>query len=218
MIDLEKFIIHDLTHSLNDQMVGFSSKPAKTLTKDGWNARTLSIYSHAGTHMDSPFHFGVSNETIDDFTPENLMCSADILEVEIKEAKQLITIESLGTLAKNFTSGNGLLICTKWSDKLNDINFKKDLPRISEDLAIWCVEKKVKILGVEPLSVADVENIEEVTKIHQILLGGKVVILEGLKNLDKIKKKEVFLIALPLKIENGDGAPARVIAFEENGD
>jgi kynurenine formamidase len=60
-----------------------------------------------------------------------------------------------------------------------------------------------------------VEDLAEVTHIHHILLGGGVVIVEGLKNLDRIRAESVFLLALPLKIGGGDGAPARVIAFEE---
>ena len=77
------------------------------------------------------------------------------------------------------------------------------------------VQKSIGILGVEPPSVADVNNLEEVTKIHQILLGGDVIIVEGLCNLDLIEKPKVKLIALPLKVTNGDGAPARVIAIQE---
>jgi kynurenine formamidase len=70
------------------------------------------------------------------------------------------------------------------------------------------------MLGVEPPSVADVNNLPEVTKIHEILLGGGITIIEGLCNLDQIKAEFVTLIALPIKYKNGDGAPARVVAIE----
>jgi kynurenine formamidase len=62
--------------------------------------------------------------------------------------------------------------------------------------------------------VADVNNLEELTNIHRILLGGGVIIVEGLTNLDQISSQVVTLAAFPLKIAGGDGAPARVIAFE----
>jgi kynurenine formamidase len=70
------------------------------------------------------------------------------------------------------------------------------------------------MIGVEPPSVADVNNLTEVTTIHEILLKG-VVIIEGLSNLEKLQSNCVELIALPLKIKNGDGSPARVIAIEK---
>ncbi|MEL6274659.1 MAG: cyclase family protein, partial [Bacteroidota bacterium] len=82
-------------------------------------------------------------------------------------------------------------------------------------LAKWCVQKKVKMLGVEPPSVADVNNLPEVTAIHHILLQGDVLIIEGLMGLQQITKEYVMLLALPLKIAGGDGAPARVIVMED---
>ena len=64
-------------------------------------------------------------------------------------------------------------------------------------------------------SIADVMDMEEVTKTHEILLGGDIIIVEGITNLDSVSKEKVKLIALPLKIKGGDGAPARVIAMEK---
>ncbi len=60
----------DLTMPYDEKIAGFSSETARTVGRDGWNARTLHIYSHAGTHMDAPFHFGVSDETIDEIPVE----------------------------------------------------------------------------------------------------------------------------------------------------
>ena len=214
MIDLSKYKVHDLTHTLDDKIAGFTAQQKYNLLTDGWNAKTLTIYSHAGTHMDAPFHFGVSDQTIDDFSPTDLMGKAWVVDVEITGPKQLIRLQHVIDQLGQFQPGDSLLIRTHWSQKYEQPDFKSNLPRISEDLAEWCVAQGVKMLGVEPLSVADVEDLEEVTRIHQLLLGGKVIIIEGLKNLDLIKAKQVFLIALPLKVGQGDGAPARVIAFE----
>jgi kynurenine formamidase len=71
------------------------------------------------------------------------------------------------------------------------------------------------MLGVEPPSVADVNNAEELKSVHKILLGGGVIVVEGLVNLEKISEEKVTLIAMPLKISGGDGAPARVLAIED---
>ena len=60
--------------------------------------------------------------------------------------------------------------------------------------------------------MADVNNLEEVTRIHQILLGAEIVIVEGLTNLDGLSSERVFFCALPLKIAGGDGAPCRAFA------
>ena len=67
---------------------------------------------------------------------------------------------------------------------------------------------------MEPPSVADVNNLDEVTAVHRILLGGGVVIVEGLTNLDALREERVVFGAMPLKIEGGDGSPCRAFALE----
>lgn len=130
----------------------------------------------------------------------------------------MIFVADLGEIAQKFKEGDSLLLRTDWSKRLGTEGYHNDLPRISAELANWCVEKKVQILGVEPPSVADVNNLPEVTEIHHILLRGGILIVEGLINLDVIEKQYVELIALPLKIKKGDGAPCRVIAIEKEVD
>ena len=57
--------IIDLTLTYEEGMRGVAFETARTKADDGWNALTLHLYSHAGTHMDAPFHFDVNDQTID---------------------------------------------------------------------------------------------------------------------------------------------------------
>ena len=200
-----------------DQAIaGYDSEVARTVEKDGWNARTLHLYSHAGTHMDAPWHFGVSKDTIDQFTPSQLLGTAWVISIPIVQSQQLLTVADLGIVAAQFQAGDSLLLRTDWHVHIQTpTKYRNELPRISQELANWCVHHKVKMLGVEPPSVADVNNLKEVTTIHHILLKGGVIIIEGLAHLDKIQQSKVTLVALPLKIAGGDGAPARVIVLED---
>ena len=207
--------IIDLTLPYSDAIAGYGMAPAKTLERDGWNASTLSLYSHAGTHMDAPLHFGVSDFTIDRFDVQDFIAErAWVVDVPNCPENYLIQVGDLREIAEKYRKGDSLLFRTNWFKKLGTDAYRNALPRIGEELAVWCVENQVKILGVEPPSVADVNNMAEVTLIHKILLG-HVIIVEGLCDLDKITRPFVKLIALPLKIKGGDGAPCRVIAMEE---
>jgi kynurenine formamidase len=47
--------------------------------------------------------------------------------------------------------------------------------------------------------------------VHRTLLRGQVVIIECLTNL-RLLPSDVFFIALPLKIQGGDGSPVRAVA------
>lgn len=207
--------IVDLTMSYTNQIKGFSKTVSKTITDDGWNASTLAFYSHCGTHMDAPIHFNVSNQTIDKIPVSDFVGRAWVTDVRHIGAKGLISINDIShAIQKDFVSGDSLILWTGWSKHAGTQKYRDELPRISEALAHWCVDKGMKMIAVEPPSVADVNNLVEVTKIHQILLKG-VVIIEGLTNIEQLKSNCVELVALPLKIEGGDGSPARVIAIEK---
>ena len=207
--------IVDLTLNFNNRMKGFSKKTAKTIDEVGWNASTLTFYSHCGTHMDAPIHFNVSDQTIDKIPISEFVGRAWVVNLKGIKSKDLITPDLIPeSIKKHFLAGDSLIFWTGWSNFVNTAKYRDDLPRISRDLALWCVDNKVKMIGVEPPSVADVNNLKEVTEIHQILLKS-VIIIEGLTNIESLQSNCVELIALPLKIENGDGSPARVIAIEK---
>lgn len=190
-------------------------EPKYTVDRDGWNAATWQIYSHAGTHMDAPIHFAAGPATIEQTPLTTCMGSAWVVSLREKQARSLLTVADLGGVAAKFQPGESLLLHTGWSRHVNDPALYRDgLPRISDELANWCVERRVKILGVEPPSVADVNNLTEVTRIHRILLGGGVTIVEGLAHLDQLTQERVFFAALPIKLQGGDGAPVRAFAVE----
>jgi arylformamidase len=206
----------DLTLTYTERMDGVSFENTKTIEKDGWNARTLHIYGHSGTHMDAPFHFGVSSTTIDDYQPADFIGKAHILRVNVTEDSRLISAADLSPVLDLLEPGDSLVIQSGWSSYVYEERYRKGLPRISAEAADSLVDRKIKMLGVETPSVADVENLDELTRIHRILMAGNVTIIEGLTNLDQIQKNTFTLLAFPLKIIDGDGAPARVIAIEDD--
>lgn len=207
--------IIDLTLPINENIAGVSIEPARTISEDGWNATTLHLYSHSGTHMDAPIHFDVNSQTIDKLPVDRLISEAWIVDLQDIQPQEEIKIKHLYDIASDFKKGQSIILHTGWSKKLGTDDYRNKLPRISKELAIWMGEQGVNILGVEPPSVADVNNLEEVTEIHTILMEGDIIIVEGLTNLEALSQRKVTLIALPLKVENGDGAPARIIAIEE---
>jgi kynurenine formamidase len=206
--------ITDLTLTYQEGMRGVSFETAKTKEVDGWNARTLHLYSHAGTHMDAPFHFDVNDQTIDDFEVSRFVCDSWVVPIDAYP-KQKLRLEDLGMFADLIGKGDGVILHTGWSEFVDESKYREELPGIHESLAYWFVDKGINMLAVEPPSIADVMDLKEVTKIHEILLGGDIIIVEGLTNLVALTKEKVKLVALPLKIKDGDGAPARVIAMED---
>lgn len=205
----------DLSRAFDTSVAGFNKSVAKEYVKDGWNANTLTFYSHAGTHMDAPIHFDVKNDTIDQYPIERFFAKRCwVVDVVVNVKSQLIKIADVLPQLSKFVAGDSILVRTGWSIKHGTLEYRNDLPRISKELAEWMVLQKVNILGVEAPSVADVNNLAEVDEIHKILLD-TVIIVEGLVNVGKLKSNLIELIALPLKIAGGDGCPCRVVGIDK---
>lgn len=207
--------ITDLSLPLVHGMRGVSITEARNLEKDGWNATTLSLYSHAGTHMDAPRHFVPGGVGLDgqDLSPG--VGPATVIDLTPTAPRELIGIEPIREAVGDLRPGARLLLRTDWHQLHGTDRYRDELPRISAELASWLVEKRVALLGVEPPSVADVNDLDELTEVHRLLFEGGVVIVEGLAHLDRLSSTEVTFIALPLNVPGGDGSPVRAIAIED---
>lgn len=205
----------DLSLAVNNGMPGVDISVAKRIDVEGWNATTLSLYSHCGTHMDAPRHFLPEGAALDQQDLNACVGMATLVNIAPAEPKQLIDVDDLGSLVDVIQPGARLLFRTDWHKRYGTPEYRNELPRISLTLAEWLVERKVAMIGVEPPSVADVNNIQELTDVHQTLFRGNVLIVEGLANLDQITSPKVEFIALPMKITGGDGSPVRAVAIEK---
>ena len=208
--------IVDLTLRLSQGMRGVEFTTSRRLETDGWNARTLHLYSHAGTHADAPAHFLPGGKTLDELSLEYWIGPAWVVDLTFLEPRQLIVPEHLEPWADRIVEGNRLLLRTGWSRHFGQDDYRTHFPRVSVELSRWLVERHVSLIGVDTPSVADVDNREELTAVHRTLLAGGIVIVEDLTNLDQLRAERVQFIVLPLKIEAGDGAPARAIAIEND--
>ncbi|MCX6942932.1 MAG: cyclase family protein [Verrucomicrobia bacterium] len=209
----------DLTLPLTPGQRGVAVEPKYTFVPHGWNAATWHLYSHAGTHMDTQIHSAAGPETIDTKPLSLCLGPASVANLTPVAPGTLLTVAHLGSLATTFTNGESLLLRTDWyRHAANPAIYRDGLPRISDELAAWCVAHRVKILGVEPPSIADVNHLPEVIRIHQLLLRGGVTIVEGLAHLDQLTQPRVFFHALPLKLAGGDGCPVRAFAYDSPPD
>ena len=203
----------DLTLPLENGMRGVLLEPARSVLKDGWNATTLTLYSHCGTHMDAPRHFLADGEGIEQIALETCMGPARLIDLTPVHPRELITPDRLGPAAGHVGKGDRVLLRTDWSHRHGSSAWREELPRIDVSLARWLVERGVALVGVEPPSVADVNNLDELTTVHHILLKAGIVIVEGLTNLDKLTTSNFDLVVLPLRLPGCDGSPVRAVAI-----
>ena len=202
----------DLTLTAYDGMRGVHIEQHTTIAGKGFNTTNLHLYSHSGTHMDAPLHFVAGGDTIDHTPIEKCVGTAVTIDLSHKTPNSFITIEDLHPYHKKIHAGSRLLLRTDWDLHAEEPDYRTSFPRISIELADWLGEQGVWLVGLESPSVASLQDIEELTAVHQSLLRKKIVIVESLANLRALPE-EVFFIALPLKIQGGDGSPVRAVAI-----
>jgi kynurenine formamidase len=201
----------DLTLTAYHGMRGVEIHPHTHLDQEGYNTTQLKLYSHAGTHADAPRHFLRDGLTLEQVDIHQCVGPALVINVAHKEPNSLITVADLGSRAAEIQPGARVLLYTGWDQHAELPDYRTHFPRISRELAHWLVERGVWLVGVETPSVAALHDRQELTEVHQILLAGQVVIVECLCNLHRLPST-VFFIALPLKIQGGDGSPVRAVA------
>lgn len=207
--------IIDVSLPIDNDLRGAELITKKTIAEHGWNATTLTLYSHCGTHMDAPRHFIDDGASLDQLSLDACCGPAKMLDLTPVGPRELLGVDRLVPWADTIGTGDRLLLRTDWHRQAGTDAYRNELPRISIDLARWLAEKRIALLGVEPPSVADVNNVTELSEVHQVLLGANITIVEGLAHLDEIHCDEVEFVALPLKITDGDGSPVRAIAIEK---
>jgi len=184
--------------------------PAHRIARgDAANVSELRLGSHTGTHVDPPFHFIDGAPTVEQLPLDVLM--GDAVVVEIPKSAGTIGPEELepagidGSTRVLFKTGNSAL----WGRP--GLQFPDEYVSVSPEGAAWLVEGGVRLVGVDFLSVERRGSPGHPT--HVTLLGAGMVIIEGL-DLSEVAPGRYHLICLPLKIQGGDGAPARAVLLE----
>ena len=171
----------------------------------GANVTSLTMSAHTGTHVDAPYHFIQQGISVDQLPIDLLTGRAYVLHLPNVD---LITAEVLED-ADIPPRTRRVLFKTRNSDYWanQESGFIEDYVALSASAAIYLVDRGVKLVGVDYLSVAPYEA---TTPTHKILLEAGVVIVEGL-NLSEVDQGRYTFYCLPLKIAGADGAPARAI-------
>lgn len=208
--------IHDISIPIHPAMIVWPGQPgvatrylSQISAGDRSTVTHLSLSVHTGTHMDAPCHFVAGQEGIDQLDLKTLVGPA--LVVDATHAAEL-SAEVFDALAIPAHTERLIVRTTNsqlWDDPAHDA-FAEAYVGVTPSGAQWLVDHGVKLIGVDYLSVAPYNDL---VVPHQILLGAKVVIVEGL-NVQAITPGVYELVCLPLKIVGSDGSPVRAILIE----
>ncbi len=210
--------IFDISVTLKPDMVTYPgdapfSKQAISSLSDGKSANLskLTMGSHTGTHIDYALHFFENAPASDDLCLENVV--GDALVLDTSKTGAAVDAKTLENIWPARAITRVLLRTTNSADALfKKKEFFKDFVYLDISGAKFLVEKKVKTVGIDYLSIEKYKSSDHA--VHRFLLKNNITVIEGL-DLANINPGEYFLICLPLKIADADGTPARAVLIKK---
>lgn len=205
--------IYDVTFSVSERTPVYAGDPAVKIEAasriengDEANVSRLCCGVHTATHVDAPAHFVEGGKRVDELDLEKLIGRCRVVEIENDSlsigAEHVESLENVERVLFKTRNSNF------WNEP--ETGFRTDFTYVEPAAARILVEKNVKLVGIDYLSIEKFGSSDFAT--HVILLEKEVVIIEGL-DLREVPAGEYELICLPLKYIGGagDGAPARTI-------
>ncbi len=239
-VDLTKGQWIDLSYDFSaDTIYWVTAKPferetvAEGKTEQGfyYSAYNFSAAEHGGTHIDAPIHFAEGRQTVDEIPLTQLIAPAVKIDVSQKAAGNRdyqISVEDLTAWeAANGQIPDSTIVLLQtghgrfWGDKKNYLGTDRTgeaavaelhFPGLAPEAARWIVQnRKIKAIGIDTASIDFGQS--TAFESHVALMSENIPAFENVANLDKIPVKSAQIIALPMKIKGGSGAPLRIIAL-----
>ena len=239
-VDDYAFELIDLSHSYSGETLYWVTATPfqldtvfKGFTDKGYFycANDFRTAEHGGTHIDAPIHFNEQGQSVDEIPLYRLVGAAIKIDVSanaLEDQDYLISIEDIknweNTHQKMIPDQSIVLFETGYSkfypdaiaymgtdqrgeDAVKELHF----PGLSKEAAQWLVENRnIASVGIDTPSIDYGQS--SLFESHVILLGQNIPAFENLTQLNKLPEDGFSITALPMKIEEGSGAPVRVIA------
>lgn len=195
-----------------------------------YSAYGFSAAEHGGTHMDAPKHFAKNHESVDKVPLEKLIGNGvmiDVSEKALANHDYQISIEDITAWEKRnhpIPDHSIVLLNTGfhrfWPNALEYLGTtqrgyaaiaKLHFPGLDPKAAQWLTDnRKIKAIGIDTASIDFGQT--KLYPSHQILTAHDIPIFENVANIDQLPPTGFTIIALPMKIAEGSGAPLRIIA------
>lgn len=230
----------DLTYSYSSETIYWPTEDGfkidgdfSGMTEKGYyySAKKFSAPEHGGTHMDAPIHFAKDGKTVDQIPLDNLIGQVVVIDVAKKalaDRDYQISIQDFLDWESSYGKiPDGVIVLLHtgygmyWPDRLKYLGTSKkgkealaDLhfPGLHPDAARWLVEnRKINAIGLDTQSIDYGRS--ELFETHRILCASDIPFFENVANLDKVPATGALVIALPMKINGGSGAPLRFVAI-----
>ncbi len=230
----------DLSHDFSAQTLywptadGFALETEfRGMTPGGYfyAANRYRASEHGGTHLDAPIHFARDRKTVDQIPLEQLTGLAVVIDVAAKadkDADYQVSVDDLTAWEKThgpIPAGAIVLFrtgyTTRWPDAVRYLGTaekgpeavpKLHFPGLHPEAARWIVrERTVKAVGLDTASIDYGQS--KLFESHRILYERNIPAFENVALPATLPARGAYVVALPMKIKGGSGAPLRIVAW-----
>ncbi len=205
-------MIYDITRPLFGGTAVFPGDTPVSLVEtlsltrgDSCTVSALTMSLHAGTHIDAPRHYAIGAPGIDAMRLDVLIGPARVVVVPTTGPIPLAVAQTWP-----LDGVTRLLVRTPASDTPSEV-FDPDFAWFMPDVADYLGRRGVRLLGTDAPSVDEATSAD--LPAHKMFLRHTIALIENLC-LRNVPAGDYHLIALPLKIIDGDAGPARVVLIQ----
>jgi kynurenine formamidase len=176
---------------------------------------------HGFTHMDAARHILPDGFTTDEISLDRVTGAASVIDISELAPDSVISDSHLSQRGAHVQEADIILLAADWDRRrsIETPEFWTDAPSLSRSACEWLLERRPKAVGfdfpqdrpIRNLLHGQVDPLKDYVS-HDVLLRNGVILIEYLCNLAAIPSQRTTIFALPLKLPDADGAPARVIA------
>lgn len=179
---------------------------------DAWYIMSeVQMWSHVGTHMESPFHYLKDGQDCAGIPLERVVGEGVLIDFTDKAVGEPITAEDLEERGQDIREGDIVFVRTGLSHNYRTPR-SHDRPYFPVEAIRWLVEKGISCLGVD---CSGIEKRDEPTQpSHEMLFKHGIPLIEHLAHLDRLSKTRFFVVAVPWRVHGLEASPVSVIAFE----
>lgn len=171
------------------------------------NVSTIRMSVHVGTHTDAPLHFDVAGADIASVDLRRYLGRCRLVAVAGVGDPPLIPAEAL--TPELLRGVERILFRTR--EQHDHRRWQTNFTALGPDAARILANAGIQLVGIDTPSMDHADSKDLCG--HHALYGGGVAILENL-DLAGVPEGDYELIALPLRIVNGDSSPVRAILRE----
>lgn len=199
----------------------------------GWAAEVVTLGTHAGTHLDAPYHFfpsceGKPAKTIDQMPLDLCFGKGVVFDMRHKRPGEAITPADLQRACEKMGHmigpGEIALVMTGIDKRIDEQDYWHEFPGMAREATLWLIDRGVKVMGTDAMTwdipfrygaakFKETGDKSVIWEAHRVGIEREYYHMEKLANLDQLPLYGFDLVCIPISIVGASAGWVRPVAI-----